>query len=76
MRGKDLSIIEPENIIGITPAYAGKSSQERKRGHGIQGSPPPMRGKVCDTKIELDAIGITPAYAGKSRVDFPNVVKL
>ena len=25
MRGKDLPIIEPENIIRITPAYAGKS---------------------------------------------------
>ena len=32
----------------------------------IQGSPPPMRGKVSFTTLLTLFIGITPAYAGKS----------
>ena len=32
----------------------------------ITGSPPPMRGKVDQKQLPIDANGITPAYAGKS----------
>ena len=31
------------------------------------GSPPPMRGKVSEYKLNRENFGITPAYAGKSR---------
>ena len=31
----------------------------------IQGSPPPMRGKVQQAAVYLDIPRITPAYAGK-----------
>ena len=31
------------------------------------GSPPPMRGKVRKSRLDLIHKGITPAYAGKSR---------
>ena len=35
---------------------------------GLPGSPPPMRGKVVDTKSTRSSTGITPAYAGKSTI--------
>ena len=33
--------------------------------YDIKGSPPPMRGKACESRCYLSAPGITPAYAGK-----------
>ena len=51
--------------IRITPAYAGKSFCNDQIGSPIQGSPPPMRGKVHAIFAVLSPAGITPAYAGK-----------
>lgn len=36
-----------------------------------QGSPPPMRGKVCDFAVVAVHHGIIPAYAGKSAIFHP-----
>ena len=35
---------------------------------GDKGSPPPMRGKVCDSRLGGGKDGITPAHAGKSYI--------
>ena len=66
MRGKDQRY--PVKLLpdGITPAYAGKSYAYCVMVKNVLGSPPPMRGKVFDSKVSLCCHGITPAYAGKS----------
>ena len=56
----------PPELLGITPAHAGKSSitvgrQWIHRG----GSPPCMRGKASDLTAQADILRITPAHAGK-----------
>ena len=51
--------------MGITPAYAGKSAQNRTTNTGQLGSPPPMRGKVSYDFVLPVPVRITPAYAGK-----------
>ena len=65
MRGKDdfttLQIVK----IGITPAYAGKRPHYAPLYSVMQGSPPPMRGKVSKENVPVLINGITPAYAGK-----------
>ena len=38
--------------------------------YGIDGSPPPMRGKALELNGASELIGITPAYAGKSNHEF------
>ena len=66
MRGKvDNSKINVPPLR-ITPAYAGKSRRLSLLHEKIQGSPPPMRGKVYAVFAVLSPAGITPAYAGKS----------
>ena len=85
MRGKDSVCNESAPLVGITPAYAGKSCRvadyrqgpwdhprvcgEKNQGDGFTrcrtGSPPRMRGKVCERLAPLGQWGITPAYAGK-----------
>ena len=49
------------------PRLCGEKSFAELRSDRIQGSPPPMRGKVVHSFIESITFGITPAYAGKSR---------
>ena len=86
MRGKENERIMQSKPIGITPAYAGKSSPAAARAcimrdhprlcgekfwaavmpSMLEGSPPPMRGKVSSADFPTAAPGITPAYAGKS----------
>ena len=66
MRGKGEPVELYSEIVGITPAYAGKR-ESAKNGSGTQvGSPPPMRGKVLIYDSDKPNVGITPAYAGKS----------
>ena len=48
------------------PRVCGEKCIPLTRGHGRQGSPPRMRGKVQLGEIDLQDIWITPAYAGKS----------
>ena len=50
----------------ITPAYAGKRPHYAPLYSVMQGSPPPMRGKVSKENVPVLINGITPAYAGKS----------
>ena len=65
MRGKaNTANAIPENLR-ITPAYAGKSEIVPRFKYGIDGSPPPMRGKDPEDIDEDVYPGITPAYAGK-----------
>ena len=68
MRGKGEPVELYSEIVGITPAYAGKR-ESAKNGSGTQvGSPPPMRGKALPSTVPFRNIRITPAYAGKSPV--------
>ena len=48
------------------PRLCGEKCRRLRLCQRLQGSPPPMRGKVEDSDIALATEGITPAYAGKS----------
>ena len=67
MRGKATYLSHQGRPAGITPAYAGKSVDQRNIVIDIIGSPPPMRGKARKASMMRHRSGITPAYAGKSR---------
>ena len=66
MRGKVLLPRRAGLVIGITPAYAGKSHPLLPPPFHDVGSPPPMRGKGISNVCNHKPRGITPAYAGKS----------
>ena len=66
MRGKGKTVQVQDDIIRITPAYAGKSITGVFYGTKGVGSPPPMRGKVVFHMKFVQHHRITPAYAGKS----------
>ena len=68
MRGKVRSLRPFMALMGITPAYAGKSEKTDKKHETCLGSPPPMRGKVWNLLIYSTIPGTTPAYAGKSKL--------
>ena len=55
-----------QSKVGDHPRVCGEKCIPLTRGHGRQGSPPRMRGKVQLGEIDLQDIWITPAYAGKS----------
>ena len=61
-----------QSKVGDHPRVCGEKCIPLTRGHGRQGSPPRMRGKVVSSRTILFFWGITPAYAGKraKRVDF------
>ena len=65
MRGKESAAAALSGILGITPAYAGKSIASGASLIGMAGSPPPMRGKGMAKGSAALSQGITPAYAGK-----------
>ena len=92
VRGKVVSFLKKRCCIGITPACAGKRCKHYyirmcKRDHPRvcgekllgdeclpvnKGSPPRVRGKVCDVICGQQSVGITPACAGKSgKKNFP-----
>ena len=91
MRGKVPLVTSIAIVMGITPAYAGKSANSEpitldvedhprlcgektgtlKPNSLIEGSPPPMRGKVQNRFRSLCSVGITPAYAGKRAILSP-----
>ena len=68
MRGKVKEWDTENQVLGITPAYAGKRIFLTFQLFNFAGSPPPMRGKVPKIEDGIDFIRITPAYAGKSSV--------
>ena len=47
------------------PRLCGEKLHKRHFFHTCKGSPPPMRGKVCDSSGFSRITRITPAYAGK-----------
>ena len=55
-----------QSKVGDHPRVCGEKCIPLTRGHGRQGLPPRMRGKVQLGEIDLQDIWITPAYAGKS----------
>ena len=65
MRGKTVAHAVVCGVVGVTPAYAGKSMSQRSLPLLYLGSPPRMRGKVRLLRPEVHELGITPAYAGK-----------
>ena len=67
MRGKVVFAAEFLQLVGITPAYAGKSHILTTETVPAVGSPPPMRGKAPAAGWTELSIRITPAYAGKRR---------
>ena len=66
MRGKAHKASMTPHRSGITPAYAGKSSEKVESTVIAAGSPPPMRGKGSTLAVVVLVGRITPAYAGKS----------
>ena len=50
------------------PRLCGEKPSPAKRNCYKTGSPPPMRGKVCETMKFIPSSRITPAYAGKRRL--------
>ena len=54
------------DVVRITPAYAGKSCKWIETLPYSEGSPPPMRGKAHVLTPSKIYGRITPAYAGKS----------
>ena len=66
-RGKDSFIVHRHACVGITPAWAGKSTRQGVPVEKRQGSPPRGRGKVIECKLLSAYTGITPAWAGKRR---------
>ena len=70
MRGKGDHLRVVPVGIGITPAYAGKSTEAPYWCHCCKDHPR-VCGEKCRLQIESGrADGITPAYAGKSIVKF------
>ena len=67
MRGKEQLEVSIRQAVGITPAYAGKSTSMPPWTAVYLGSPPRMRGKATVSRRSPHAVRITPAYAGKSR---------
>ena len=53
MRGKARSSVKSSVQLGITPAYAGKSTSSRFHTAAESGSPPPMRGKATTAMIRV-----------------------
>ena len=68
VRGKVCTINCKLRKTGITPACAGKSTQEVTAGQNVVGSPPRVRGKDDRLPLGFVVLGITPACAGKSLV--------
>ena len=60
-----------QSKVGDHPRVCGEKCIPLTRGHGRQGSPPRMRGKVTSLIPALPLHGITPAYAGKSPASGP-----
>ena len=50
MRGKEAVVAVVGVVVGITPAYAGKSAACSSSPRRASGSPPHMRGKACSVK--------------------------
>ena len=64
------SIVSPSSAVDWDhPRLCGEKFQKNRRSPCYKGSPPPMRGKVVDTRSKPSGVGITPAYAGKSKID-------
>ena len=63
--GKSFSAEYAPHSCRDHPRLCGEKIQEEADRQGITGSPPPMRGKVNQKQLSIDANGITPAYAGK-----------
>ena len=66
MRGKVLSTVKDSKSVGITPAYAGKRTENQSFIMGIGDHP-----RLCGEKLLMQCTmlyiqRITPAYAGKS----------
>ena len=47
------------------PRLCGEKQRKKTIFGILQGSPPPMRGKVSGELLDINQYGITPAYAGK-----------
>ena len=71
MRGKACLDCLDKLDDGITPAYAGKSTDYQMTAAAVSGSPLRMRGKGEVYVFEGRLDGITPAYAGKRRTRRP-----
>ena len=72
MRGKAVDCPFSLPLVGITPAYAGKSTKQAKQQDKARDHP-----RVCGEKSPQRTLnhrqgGITPAYAGKSRCNLPS----
>ena len=65
MRGKGMSNSHKLSMLGITPAYAGKSDVNESIRTAKAGSPPPMRGKVSELAIVDSVLVDHPRLCGE-----------
>ena len=65
MRGKDLPIVKPENVIRITPAYAGKSPALRQEFATGQDHPRLCGEKLAFSHLLTTILGSPPPMRGK-----------
>ena len=66
--GKRTGLICKYPLVRDHPRLCGEKDRANKKMHVVQGSPPPMRGKVFSQHRKYNSNRITPAYAGKSAV--------
>ena len=66
MRGEQALPDPDRDLVGITPAYAGRTDIARGPWSRVKGSPPRMRGEPCLPPHPAPLPGITPAYAGRT----------
>ena len=69
MRGKGLWFASTDYVQQDHPRLCGEKAFICTIVVHMQGSPPPMRGKVCTCGITYKVHRITPAYAGKSNAE-------
>ena len=65
MRGKDSHIKDCVPVLGITPAYAGKSRSDRCRNRGTEDHPRLCGEKVILNRFTAFTIGSPPPMRGK-----------
>ena len=63
--GKSNILLDSVRVMWDHPRLCGEKPTGYYTAEDMEGSPPPMRGKVCVFRCPFIQNGITPAYAGK-----------
>ena len=68
-RGKQYGRVFRGNVIGLIPAWAGKTVDCQHGWHCWRGSSPHGRGKPVEVQEDDDVVRLIPAWAGKTLYD-------